>query len=73
MFIQDNMKDSIVAKLASQCEDLYGESLKVFQRENLKHIWEKDWIPLVNFMSGFKLKIITIKYRLQENKQLFMQ
>ncbi|XP_068909383.1 programmed cell death 6-interacting protein [Tenebrio molitor] len=45
--IHDNMKDSIVAKLASQCEDLYGESLKVFQRENLKHIWEKDWIPLI--------------------------
>lgn len=42
------MKDSIVAKLASQCEDLYGESLKVFQRDNLKNIWEKDWISLVS-------------------------
>ncbi|XP_044258227.1 programmed cell death 6-interacting protein [Tribolium madens] len=45
--IHDNMKDSIVAKLASQCEDLYGECLKVFQRENLKNIWDKDWIPTI--------------------------
>ncbi|XP_063911920.1 programmed cell death 6-interacting protein isoform X2 [Zophobas morio] len=45
--IHDNMKDSIVAKLASQCEDLYGECLKIFQRENLKHIWDKDWIPTI--------------------------
>ncbi|RZC42803.1 BRO1, ALIX LYPXL bnd, FUN14, DUF3824 and/or DUF1204 domain containing protein [Asbolus verrucosus] len=45
--IHDNMKDSIVAKLASQCEDLYGECLKIFQRDNLKNIWDKDWIPLI--------------------------
>lgn len=52
MFL-DNMKDSIVAKLASQCEDLYGECLKVFQRENLKNIWDKDWIPLVSYIFFF--------------------
>lgn len=42
------MKDSIVAKLASQCEDLYSECLKTLQRENLKPIWDKDWIPIVS-------------------------
>lgn len=41
------MKDLIVAKLASACEDLYAECLKTFQRENLKSIWEKDWVPMV--------------------------
>lgn len=41
------MKDTIVAKLASQCEDLYADCLKTFQRENLKLIWDKDWIPTV--------------------------
>ncbi|KAF5294646.1 hypothetical protein FQA39_LY02778 [Lamprigera yunnana] len=45
--IHDKMKDQIIAKLASQCEDLYGECLKVFQRENLKHIWDRDWTPTV--------------------------
>ncbi|XP_049821414.1 programmed cell death 6-interacting protein isoform X2 [Aethina tumida] len=45
--IHDNMKDSIVAKLASACEDLYAECLKTFQRENLKSIWEKDWVPMI--------------------------
>lgn len=43
------MKDQIVAKLASQCEELYGECLKTFQRENLKQLWDKEWIPTVSF------------------------
>lgn len=45
------MKDYIVAKLASQCEELYAECLKTFQRENLKHIWDKDWIPMVSTLN----------------------
>ncbi|KAL3279081.1 hypothetical protein HHI36_016595 [Cryptolaemus montrouzieri] len=45
--IHDNMKDAIIAKLASSCEDLYNEAMKIFQRENLKPIWDKEWIPMI--------------------------
>lgn len=43
----DNMKESITAKLAQQCEELYAETLKIFQRDGLKSLWDKDWVPLV--------------------------
>lgn len=48
LFFVDNMKDSIVAKLANGCEDLYSECLKIFQRENLKNMWDREWISLVS-------------------------
>lgn len=57
-FFSDNMKDSIVAKLASQCEELYAECLKTFQRENLKHMWDKDWIPMVSLRKSNSSKLI---------------
>lgn len=41
------MKDVVVAKLCSQCEELFGDALKHLQRETLKGLWDRDWIPRV--------------------------
>lgn len=55
--IHDNMKDLIIAKLAAQTEELYAESLKLFQKEIFRAFWDKEWIPLVRiFICLIKLK-----------------
>lgn len=43
----DNMKESIIAKVASRAEELYSDTLKLMQKETVHHLWEKDWIPIV--------------------------
>lgn len=45
--INDRLKEHVVAKLSAQCEDLYADCLKTFQRDALRQIWDKDWIPIV--------------------------
>ncbi|XP_054710017.1 programmed cell death 6-interacting protein-like [Uloborus diversus] len=44
----DNMKDGIIAKVASRAEELYSDALKLMQKESVHHLWEKDWITVVS-------------------------
>jgi hypothetical protein len=48
----DKMKDAVIAKLSSQCEELYVEVLKQFQKELLRPLWDKEWIPVVSIYIG---------------------
>jgi hypothetical protein len=48
----DKMKDAVIAKLSSQCEELYVEVLKLFQKELLRPLWDKEWIPTVSIFTG---------------------
>lgn len=35
------MKDGVIAKVAAQTEDYYADAMKLMQRENIRHNWEK--------------------------------
>lgn len=45
--IKDGMKDQVIAKLASQGEEMYADVLKSMQKDSLKALWDKDWIPII--------------------------
>jgi len=46
------MKDAVIAKLSSQCEELYVEVSKLFQKELLRPLWDKEWISAVSIFAG---------------------
>ncbi|PRD26081.1 UNVERIFIED_CONTAM: Pdcd6ip [Trichonephila clavipes] len=45
--IADNMKDAVIAKVASRTEELYADTLKLMQKESVMHLWERDWVSTV--------------------------
>lgn len=44
--IRDEMKDSMVAKVCAQCEELYTDALRALQKQS--QLWDRDWIPTVS-------------------------
>ena len=50
---QDNMKDNIVAKLAGHADDLLAEVMKLMQKETVRTLWDKDWLPIISGKQAF--------------------
>lgn len=46
--MKDKMKDAIVAKLCSQCEDMYASVMKNIQKEAVRNLWDPDWLQNVS-------------------------
>ena len=46
--ISDNMKDAITAKLCSQCDDMFSTVMRSMQREQLRTLWDSDWLPNIS-------------------------
>jgi len=55
----DKMKDAVIAKLSAQCEEQYVEVLKLFQKELLRPLWDKEWIPTVSIFTGIVVSSVT--------------
>lgn len=45
--IKDSVKDQLIAKLCCQCEEMYADVLKSMQKDSIRALWDKEWIPIV--------------------------
>lgn len=39
------MKDSMVSKVCSACEEMYTDALRAMQKDSVKALWEREWLP----------------------------
>nr|KAG5695062.1 hypothetical protein BaRGS_032555 [Batillaria attramentaria] len=43
----DRMKESMIAKLAYQCSELYADAMKLMQLGSIRDLWPRDWLATV--------------------------
>ncbi|XP_025081539.1 programmed cell death 6-interacting protein-like isoform X2 [Pomacea canaliculata] len=43
----DRMKESMIAKLAYQCSELYADAMKLMQLTSIRDLWPRDWLATV--------------------------
>lgn len=58
--IHDSMKDGIIARLAAQAEELYADTLKLFQKEIFRAFWDKEWVPLVSILRKYRIIFMSL-------------
>ena len=51
--LKDRMKDNIIAKLAGHADDLFAEVMKLMQKESVRTLWDKDWLPIISGKQAF--------------------
>ena len=51
--LKDRMKDNIIAKLAGAADDLFAEVMKLMQKESVRTLWDKDWLPIISGKQAF--------------------
>ena len=56
--IKDKMKDSIIAKLSIQAEDMYGDALLKMTKDKVKYLWDRTWLTNVRFQH-FKFSVLS--------------
>ncbi|KAK7092226.1 programmed cell death 6-interacting protein-like isoform X2 [Littorina saxatilis] len=50
----DRMKDSMIAKVAYQCSELYADAMKLMQLGSIRDLWPRDWLAtIVMKQAGF--------------------
>lgn len=52
-FFLDKMKFQSLAKLCSQCEEYYAETIKLMEREPIMLSLDKDWVQHVSIINWF--------------------